>query len=87
MDRGAAEQKYDDDEKNDAEKKAECPVLAPPVDMEKGIGLKNDKNDIIDEETSEGEKTDSVITTVNDTEGTDLTISVDKEEGVDLKKP
>ena len=47
---------------------------------------KNDKNDRIDEETSEGEKKDSVSTTVNDTEGTDLTLSIDMEEGVGKKK-
>ena len=40
------------------------------------------KNDRIDEETSEGENSDYVIPTVNDAEGTDLTISVDIEEGV-----
>ena len=55
--------------------------------MEEGVGKKiDDKNDRIDKETSEGENTDSVITTVNDAEGTDLTISVDMEEGVDKKK-
>ena len=52
--------------KNDAEKEAECPVLTPPVDMEEGVGKKNDKNDRIDKETSEGERTDFVRTTVND---------------------
>ena len=43
---------------------------------------KIDKNDRIDEETREGEKTDSVSSTVNDAEGTYLTSSVDMEEGV-----
>ena len=38
MDRGAAEEKDDDDEKNDAEKEAEFPVLTPLVDMEEGVG-------------------------------------------------
>ena len=53
--------------KTDDEKEAECPVLTPPVDMEEGVGKnKIDKNYRIDEETSEGEKTDSVSTTVND---------------------
>ena len=47
---------------------------------------KNDKNDRIDEETSEGERTDSVSTTVNDEEWTDLTPCVDMEEGVGKKK-
>ena len=42
----------------------------------------NDKNERIHEETSEGEKTDSVSTTVNDAEGTDLTLFVDMEEVV-----
>ena len=42
----------------------------------------NDKNDRIDEETSEGEKTDSVRTTMNDEEWTDLTPSIDMEGGV-----
>ena len=41
MDRGAAEEKYDDDEKNYAEKEAECPVITPPVNMEEGFGKKN----------------------------------------------
>ena len=54
--------------------------------MEEGVGKNNNKNDRIDEETSEGEKTDSVRTTVSDAEGTYLTISVDMEEGVGLKK-
>ena len=55
--------------------------------MEEGVGKNiDDENDRIDEETSEGENTDSVITTVNDAEGTDLTISVDMEEGVDKTK-
>ena len=86
MDRGAAEEKYDDDEKNDAEKEAECLVLTPPVYMEEGFGKKIDKNDRIDEEIREGEKTDSVSTKVNDEEWTDLTPSVDMEEGVGKRK-
>ena len=63
--------------------------------MKVGVGdEKYDKNDRLDdekeaecpdEETSEGENTDSVIPTVNDSEGTDLTISVDMEEGVEKK--
>ena len=78
--------KDDIDEKNDYEKEVECPVLTPPVDMEEFVGKKIDENnDIIDEGKSEGEKTDSVITTVNDAEGTYLTISVDIEEGVGKK--
>ena len=40
MNRGAAEEKYDNDEKNDDKKEAECPVLTPPVDMEEGVGKK-----------------------------------------------
>ena len=56
MDREAAEEKDDDYGTNDYEKEAECPVLTPPVDMEEGVGKKNDKNDRIYEETSEGEK-------------------------------
>ena len=47
---------------------------------------KYDKNDRIDEEKSEGEKTDSVSTTVNDAECTDLNPSVDMEEGVGKRK-
>ena len=64
--------------------------------MEVGTGdEKNDKNDKLDdekeaacpdEETSEGENTDYVIPTVNDKEGTDITISVDMEEGVAKKR-
>ena len=46
----------------------------------------NDKNDRIDEETSEGERTDSVSNTVNDAECTDLTPPVDMEEGVGKKR-
>ena len=42
----------------------------------------DDKNDIIDEETSKDENKDSVIPTVNDAESTDLTLYVDMEEGV-----
>ena len=54
--------------------------------MEEVVGKKIDgKNDRIDEEPSEGENTDSVIYTVNDAEGTDLTVSVDMEEGVKKK--
>ena len=45
--------------------------------MEEGVGKNNNKNDRIDEETSEGEKTDSVSTTVNDAEGTGITLSID----------
>ena len=36
-----AEEKDDNDEKNDDEKEAECPVLTPPIDMEEGVGKKN----------------------------------------------
>ena len=51
--------------------------------MEECVGKKtNNKNDRIDEETSKGKNSDSVIPTVNDAEGTSLTISVDIEEGV-----
>ena len=32
-----AEEKYDNDGKDDDEKEAECPVLTPPVDMEEGV--------------------------------------------------
>ena len=39
-----------------------------------------------DEEKSEGENTYSVIPTVNDAEGTYLTISVDIEDGVETNK-
>ena len=82
-----AEEKHDNDEKNDDEKEAEFSVLAPLVDMEEGVGKKiYDKNDRIDEETSEGENTDSVITTVNDAEGIDLTIYVDMGKVLILKK-
>ena len=50
--------------------------------MEECVGKKtNNKNDIIDEETSEGENSDSVIPTVNDAEGTSLTIYIGIEEG------
>ena len=43
--------------------------------MEECVGKKtNNKNDRIDEETSEGENSDSVIPAVNDAEGTSLTI-------------
>ena len=80
MARGAAEEKDEDDEINYDEKEAECPVLTPPVYMEECVGKKiDDKNDIIDENTSEGENTDYVIPTVNDAEGTDLTFYFDKE--------
>ena len=76
------EEKDDSDERNYDKKEAECPVSTPSVDMEEGVGKKNvDKNDRIDEETSESEKKDSISTIVNDAEGTDLTLSVDIEEG------
>ena len=55
--------------------------------MEEFVGKKiDDKNDRIYEETSEGENTDSVIPTVNNSEGTDLNISVDIEKGVVKKR-
>ena len=55
--------------------------------MEECVGKKiDDNNDIIDEETSDSENSDSVIPTVNDAEGTPLTISVDIEEGVVKKR-
>ena len=91
-----ASQKQDD--KNvriDDEKVAACPYDTPTDDMEVGVGEeKDEKNDIfddekeakcLDEEKSEGENSDSVIPTVNYAEGTDLTISVDMEEGVGKK--
>ena len=81
-----AEEKDYNNEKNDDEKEAQCPVITLPVDMEEGVGLKYDNNDRIDEETSEGEKTDSVRTTVSDAEGTYLTLSVYMEEGVGKKQ-
>ena len=82
MDRGAAEEKDEDNETNDYEIETESPVLTPPVDMEECEGKKtNNQNDRIDEETSEGENSDSVIPTVNDAEGTSLTIPVGIEKG------
>ena len=33
-----AEEKYDNYEKNDDEKEAECPFHTPPVDMDEGVG-------------------------------------------------
>ena len=87
---------YEKDNKNDRiddEKEAACPDETTPDDMEVGAGdEKNYKNDKLDdekeaacpdEETREGENTESVIPTVNDAKGTDITISVDMEEGVE----
>ena len=42
----------------------------------------NNNNDRIDEETSEGENSDSVVPTVNDAEVISLTVPVGIEEGV-----
>ena len=51
--------------------------------MEEYEGKKtHNKNDSIDEETSEGENPDSVVPTVNDAEGISLTIPVGIQKGV-----
>ena len=47
---------------------AEGTDLTIYVDMEEGVDLKQNKNDIIEEGKSEGETTDSVSTTVNNEE-------------------
>ena len=66
-DRGVYEEKDEDNETNDYEIEAESSVLHPPVDVEECVGKAiNDKNDRIDEDTSEGDNSDSVIPTVND---------------------
>ena len=58
-------------------------LLTPPVDMDEYEGKKTyNKNDRINEETSEGENSDSVVPTVNDAEGISLTITVGIQEGV-----
>ena len=40
MDRGAAEEKDEDNERTDDEMETEIPVLTPPVDMEECVGKK-----------------------------------------------
>ena len=83
MDRCAAKEQDEDNEITDDEMETEIPVLTPPVDMEEYEGKKTyNKNDRIDEETSEGENPDSVVKTVNDAEGISLTIPVGIQEGV-----
>ena len=83
VDIGAAEEKDEDNERTDDEMETENPVLTPPVDMEEYEGKKTyNKNDRIDEETSEGENPDSVVPTVNYAEGISLTIPVGIQEGV-----
>ena len=96
MEVAAGDDKNDKNYKIYDEKEAACLDDTTPADMELGASDdKNDQNDKLydkkeaacpDEETSEGETRDSVISTVNDAEGTDLTISVDIEEGVAKKR-
>ena len=96
MEVGAGDEKNDKNDKLDDEKKKVCPDDTTPDGMEVGAGdekmtrminlMMKKEAACPDEETSEGENTDYVIPTVNDKEGTDLTISVDMEEGVAKKR-
>ena len=82
MDRGVAEEKDEENETKYDERETENLVHTPLVDMEECEGKKiNNKNDRLDEEPSEGDNSDSVIPTVNDAEGTSLTITVGIEKG------
>ena len=64
----------DNTEKLDEIKESKVPGIIHTIDMEECVGKKtSNKNDRMDEETSEDENSDSVIPTVNDTEGKSLT--------------